>query len=681
MQNSLTDPNAASLDFEEWPVETRSLLNLDPKEWKKHDLYAILGLGKLRIKATPEQIKLAYERKAEKHHPDNKTTAKSNTNDTFYQCVNKAYEILSDPVQRRLYDSIDYGMTDSQIPKIGKDDDFFATYGAIFEHEARFSNKDDIPDIGNMDSTQEEATKFYDFWYNFDSWRSYDYLDRDEAEGETRDEQILIEKKNRLERAQKKKEDTMRVQSIIERMQATDPRTKRFKEEKKREKEDKKRAREEAQRIAEEQRKKEEEEERIRKEEEEEAKRKQAVEDKKLKDRQKKVLKKERKAIKALIDERLPTTTDIAEEIQNTELNAIFEPMDLEETVAWKKELEAVSKEQTLAKILEKVLALVVAGKLKASAFSQFKVEEPKPEPVKEEANAQDKSSSNDWDTSELSFLIKAMKKYPVGTVNRWQTVADYVVMHSGMKPRSEEEIIAKVAELKKGASLDEDEKSRLQYNKKHNDDQYINDVPTLKYEATSEAKPAAPKVAKPVAAKPAGPKMVPMVVKVGGKPVAAKTVPMVVKMATKPAAAAKPAPAKPVAAPVKPAAAPVKPVAAPVKPAGAPAPAAAVKPQTTPAPTAVKPAVVLTPVAVEKPVEDAVKPGAKVNESPKPWTSDEQTMLESAMKTYPPSWSGEGERWDNIASMVEGRTKKECKQRVKALIELIRAKRNGSPE
>ncbi|KAI9029546.1 hypothetical protein CLU79DRAFT_843068 [Phycomyces nitens] len=670
---SIKQATNPSLDFEEWPVETRSLLNLDPKDIKKHDLYAILGLGKLRIKATPEQIKLAYERKAAKHHPDNKT-AKSNTNDTFYECINKAYEILSDPAQRRLYDSIDYGMTDSQIPKLGKDDDFFATYGAIFEHEARFSNNKDIPDIGNMDSTQEEATKFYDFWYNFDSWRSYDYLDRNEAEGETRDEQIMIEKKNRLERAQKKKEDTMRIQSIIERMQATDPRTKRFKEEKKREKEDKKRAREEAQRLAEEQRKKEEEEERIRKEEEEEAKRKQAIEDKKLKDRQKKVLKKERKAIKALIDERLPTSSDIAEEVQNTELNAIFEPMDLEETVAWKKELEAISKEKTLEKILEKVLALVVAGKVKASTFSQFKVEEPKPEPVKEEVKSDEKSNANDWDTSELSFLIKAMKKYPVGTVNRWQTVADYVVMHSGMAPRSEEEIIAKVADLKKGASLDEDEKSRLQYNKKHNDDQYINDDPTIKYEPASEVK-SAPKAAKPVAAKPAvakpiGPKVVPMAVKISPKPAVAKSVPMTVKMAVKPVAAAKPAATKPVAA--KPVAA--KPVA--TKPVATPTPIAAVKPQVAPTPIAVKPATAPAPAAI-KPTETTEKAEVKVNESSRPWTSEEQTMLESAMKTYPPSWSGEGERWDNIAAMVEGRTKKECKQRVKALVEMIRAKKN----
>lgn len=47
------------VDFEESPAETPELLALDPKDWKQHDLYAILGLAKLRYKATPEQIKLA----------------------------------------------------------------------------------------------------------------------------------------------------------------------------------------------------------------------------------------------------------------------------------------------------------------------------------------------------------------------------------------------------------------------------------------------------------------------------------------------------------------------------------------------------------------------------------------------------------------------------------------------
>ena len=39
--------------------ESAQLLQSDPKEWKKQDHYAVLGLGGLRYKATDEHIKVA----------------------------------------------------------------------------------------------------------------------------------------------------------------------------------------------------------------------------------------------------------------------------------------------------------------------------------------------------------------------------------------------------------------------------------------------------------------------------------------------------------------------------------------------------------------------------------------------------------------------------------------------
>lgn len=41
--------------------ESAALLQNDPKEWKKQDHYAVLGLGGLRYKATDEHIKVARE--------------------------------------------------------------------------------------------------------------------------------------------------------------------------------------------------------------------------------------------------------------------------------------------------------------------------------------------------------------------------------------------------------------------------------------------------------------------------------------------------------------------------------------------------------------------------------------------------------------------------------------------
>lgn len=41
--------------------ESAATLSADPKEWKKQDHYAILGLGNLRYKATEDHIRVARE--------------------------------------------------------------------------------------------------------------------------------------------------------------------------------------------------------------------------------------------------------------------------------------------------------------------------------------------------------------------------------------------------------------------------------------------------------------------------------------------------------------------------------------------------------------------------------------------------------------------------------------------
>lgn len=54
----------ASVDGTQYPglgeeEESQTVLSSDPKEWKKQDHYAILGLGHLRYTATDDQIKVA----------------------------------------------------------------------------------------------------------------------------------------------------------------------------------------------------------------------------------------------------------------------------------------------------------------------------------------------------------------------------------------------------------------------------------------------------------------------------------------------------------------------------------------------------------------------------------------------------------------------------------------------
>lgn len=233
--------------------ETEELLSLDPKEWKKQDHYAVLGLSHLRYKATDAQIKVAHRKKVLKHHPDKKAGAAGDSNDdAFFKCIQKAHEVLSNPEKRRQFDSVDpyFSLIEDDVPtasQITKARDpvraFFKGFGPVFEREARFSKIQPVPMLGDVDDPKEKVEAFYDFWYNFDSWRSFEYLDKEVNEGsDSRDDKRYTEKKNKTERARRKKEDTARLRNIVDLALSVDPRIKRIKEEEKAAREAKKKA-------------------------------------------------------------------------------------------------------------------------------------------------------------------------------------------------------------------------------------------------------------------------------------------------------------------------------------------------------------------------------------------------------------------------------------------------------
>ncbi|CEH15233.1 Zuotin and related molecular chaperones (DnaJ superfamily), contains DNA-binding domains [Ceraceosorus bombacis] len=220
--------------------ESPRLLKSDPKEWKSQDHYAVLGLSALRYKATPAQIKLAHRKKVLKHHPDKKAGqagSEGTNDDSFFKCIAKAHDVLSNPERRRQFDSVDEGIDDEKVPT-GKEPEakFFDLWRPVFEREARFSNPKNgaVPELGDMDSPREHVDRLYDFFYNFDSWRTFEYLDKDVTEGdENRDHRRYIDKKNRAERARRKKEDNARLRNVVDKALASDPRIKLFKQQEK----------------------------------------------------------------------------------------------------------------------------------------------------------------------------------------------------------------------------------------------------------------------------------------------------------------------------------------------------------------------------------------------------------------------------------------------------------------
>ncbi|GAA6094516.1 dnaJ homolog subfamily C member 2 [Tachysurus ichikawai] len=78
-------------------------------------------------------------------------------------------------------------------------------------------------------------------------------------------------------------------------------------------------------------------------------------------------------------------------------------------------------------------------------------------------------------------------------------------------------------------------------------------------------------------------------------------------------------------------------------------------------------------PPAVDNAVPSERFEGSASDTNPAPWTTEEQKLLEQALKTYPVNTP---ERWDKIAAAVPGRTKKDCMKRYKELVEMIKAKK-----
>ncbi|KAL0079268.1 DnaJ domain-containing protein [Phycomyces blakesleeanus] len=345
------------VDFVYEDVDSTTVNN-DPTQWKTQDNYAVLGLTKLRYKATEDQIKKAHRRMVLLHHPDKKA---DKNDDSFFKCIAKAFDTLMNPVSRRQYDSVDFGMAhfDDAIPASKSGPNFYKQWAAVFAREARFSNKQPVPSFGNEESTKEEVEGFYDFWYNFDSWRSFEWLDKEGAEGaDNRDDKRYQEKKNRAQRAQLKKEDNARLRKLVDTCLNIDPRIALFKAEEKKRRNAKKDAKAAADKAAAEEAARKAEEDKLAKEKAEADAKDAAANAKKDKESIKRAIKKEKKTLKALIKDNnygMPaaspaTPSDIDRQLLALD-DLIVKNKALPELEALRKRFEQAHKDGKLAEV------------------------------------------------------------------------------------------------------------------------------------------------------------------------------------------------------------------------------------------------------------------------------------------------------------------------------------------
>ena len=232
------------------------LLQREAKDWKTQDHYAVLGLTRWRWRATEDQIKRAHRKKVLKHHPDKKAASGKEESDQFFKCIQRATDILLDPVKRRQFDSVDEEAiverpTKKEVQK--KAGNFYKLWGPVFASEGRFARMPlkDVPKLGDENSSREHVEEFYNFWYNFDSWRSFEYLDEDVPDdNENRDQKRHVERKNNNARKKRKTEDTQRLRKLVDDALAMDERIKKFRQEGNKEKNKRKAEKEAAEKAA-----------------------------------------------------------------------------------------------------------------------------------------------------------------------------------------------------------------------------------------------------------------------------------------------------------------------------------------------------------------------------------------------------------------------------------------------
>jgi len=400
------------------------------KTWTKEkaeDYYELLGLGDLRWRANADEIKAAYRKMILIYHPDKMKAASDKNqeiNDEIFKSIQKAYDVLSDFKKRRSYDSTEE--FDDSIPseRAADRDDFFKLFDPVFERNARWSNIQPAPKLGDINTPYDQVKKFYDFWWEFKSWRDFRSEDEyDLEQADSREEKRWMEKQNEKLTAPLVRQERARLLKLTELAHKKDPRVRKMETEREEEKKRKKDAVKEERRKQQEAIEREIALEKQKKEEEEKKKADEAAEAKKKKERESKLLKKKRSRLRELCRNLSTPVNDEHVDIICMRLTAV----QLEDLM---KSMQPADKPPT-------------GVPLDDLYYSMKQEEREKEEKQKAEEQRRKQDQNRPWSEEELANLAKGLAKYPGGMSNRWDLIADLI------PTRSPKDIAAKVKEVK----------------------------------------------------------------------------------------------------------------------------------------------------------------------------------------------------------------------------------------
>eukprot|EP01135_Chromosphaera_perkinsii_P003277 Nk52_evm52s239 gene=Nk52_evmTU52s239 len=445
-----------------------SKLKLSYEKVKDQDHYKVMGLDHLRYKATDEDIKRAYKRLVLKYHPDKQGNAGEDSNDIF-KCLQVAFEQISDPERRRAYDSVDPEF-DDYVPAANKNSkkNFFEVFGEVVESNARWSVEQPVPLLGDMETPFEEVEQFYNFWYDFQSWREFSYLDEEDTKNaECREEKRWLDRKNKTERTRRKKEDNARLIELVENLIACDPRIAKHKEEEKQKKEAAKKAKDAA--AIEAKLAKARAEEEAKRAEQERLEKEKLEQQSKKKDKEaiKKAIRKERKTFRRCCQDN-DYFVDGNEDARIERIEAVeklCQSLSMEEM----REVNGVMAHgvDDAKSMFEKLLVdLKSESDISASVNASVKKQNEE-RSLREKENVKE---STKWGEEEVNLLILAVKAIPVGSHERYEKILEYITTRIPETKLKTKDIIKRVNEMKKvGASSLQEEKSKI------NDDAFGN--------------------------------------------------------------------------------------------------------------------------------------------------------------------------------------------------------------